>query len=55
MKNYTITQIKVIDKVVSIINKIIEKKLLSETESIITLIMPFFYKYQDYVETYDMG
>ncbi len=52
---YSITQIKVIDKVVSIICKIIAMKLLSETDSIISLIMPFFYKYQDFIETYNMN
>jgi hypothetical protein len=50
----TITQIKVIDKVVSIINKIIERKLITETESIMNLVMPYFYKYQDFIETYTM-
>lgn len=51
----TTTQIKVIDKVVSIIDKLVEKKILKENESVITLIMPFFYKYQNYIETYTMG
>lgn len=52
--SYSITQIKVIDKVVSIINKLINMKLLLETDSIISLIMPFFYKYETFIETYTM-
>lgn len=47
-----LTQMKVIDKVISIINKLIDNNLLKETESIISLVMPFFYKYQDFIETY---
>ena len=47
-------QLKTIDKIVSLLDKLIEHKIIHETDTIMSLVMPYFYKYDKYIETYAM-
>jgi hypothetical protein len=58
LKNHTTFSIKIkmIDKLINVINTFYEKGILDETDTLYQLISPFFYQYDDdYLEVYEYG
>ena len=50
--NY-ITKIKIIDKIVMSINKLIKGAVFDKTDNLLTLILPYFYTYTEFIEEYN--
>lgn len=50
--NY-IAKIKIIDKIMYYLNKLIEFNILKKTDNILSLILPYFYTYNNYIEEYN--
>lgn len=48
-----ITKIKKTDQITSLINKLIVSNTLEKTDSLLTLILPYFYSYTEYIEEYN--
>lgn len=52
ISNY-IAKIKIIDKILTYIDKLIEFNILKKTDNISSLILPYFYTYNNYIEEYN--
>ena len=50
--NYLI-QIKIIDKVIGSITKLIDAKILEKTDNLLSLLLPYFYRYMEFIEEYN--
>ena len=48
-----ISKIKIIDKIAASIGKLIKFGVFEKTDSLLTLILPYFYTYTDFIEEYD--
>lgn len=46
------TKMKIIDKLLASMNKLISNKIISKKDSLLTLILPYFYKYNKIIEEY---
>jgi hypothetical protein len=46
-------RIKIIDRILLIINKLIKCKIFEKTDNLLTLILPFFYTYTEFIEEYN--
>lgn len=51
--NNYITKIKIIDKIVMSINKLIKGSVFDKTDNLLTLILPYFYIYTEFIEEYN--
>ena len=49
----TITKIKIIDKIIASIHKLIKSNVFEKTDNLLTLILPYFYTYADFIEEYN--
>lgn len=47
-----VKKMKILDKLVQHINKIINTNILKKTDTLLTIILPFFYKYTEFIEEY---
>lgn len=47
------TKIKIIDKIISSISKLIDINIFTKTDNLLTLILPYFYIYNQYIEEYN--
>lgn len=47
-----ITKIKIIERIKKSINKLINTGVLSKSDNMLTLILPYFYKYTEFIEQY---
>jgi hypothetical protein len=52
--NCHISIIKIIDKVISIIDKLINHNIIKESDTVLDLLMPYFYDYHNYIEIYSI-
>lgn len=50
--NSYVKQMKILDKIVTYFNKIINNGIIKKTDSLLTLLLPFFYKYIECIEEY---
>lgn len=50
--NYII-KIKIIDKILYSINKLIKSNIFEKTDNLLTLILPYFYTYTEFIEEYN--
>ena len=48
-----IMKIKIIDKIISSINKLIKSSVVEKTDNLLTLILPYFYVYPEFIEEYN--
>jgi hypothetical protein len=48
-----ITKIKIIDLIMKHINKLINNNILDKTDNLLTLILPYFYTYTEFIEEYN--
>lgn len=48
-----IAKIKIIDRIISLLNKLIHHEVLKNTDNLLTLILPYFYVYTDFIEEYN--
>lgn len=48
-----ITKIKIIDRIIYSINKIIKAEICDNTDNLLTLILPYFYTYTEFIEEYN--
>ena len=51
--NNNLTKIKIIDKIMGSINKLIKSGILDKTDNFLTLILPYFYTYTEFIEEYN--
>lgn len=51
-KNY-ITSLKIIDKLIQNINSLINKKFIEKTDTLLSLIIPYFYIQTEFIEEYN--
>mgnify|MGYP005847801399 CR=1 FL=1 len=51
-ENY-IVKIKIIDKIMTSINKLIQNDVLDKTDNLLSLILPYFYTYTKFIEEYN--
>jgi len=51
--NDFLVKIRILDKIILSINKIIASGIFSLTDNLISLIIPYFYNYTDYIEEYN--
>lgn len=51
VKNYVV-KIKIIDRVLSSIDKLIRHDIFEKTDNLLTLILPYFYTYTEFIEEY---
>ncbi|XWV26553.1 hypothetical protein QJ857_gp0514 [Tupanvirus soda lake] len=51
--NSYITKIKIIDKITAAINKLINGGVFDKTDNLLTLILPYFYTYTEFIEEYN--
>jgi len=51
-QNY-IMKIKIIDKIAGYIDKLIKHNVFEKTDNLLTLILPYFYTYTEYIEEYN--
>jgi hypothetical protein len=51
--NNYITKIKIIDKIIMFINKLIKGNVFEKTDNLLTLILPYFYTYTEFIEEYN--
>lgn len=47
-----ITKLKIIERIKKSIDKLINTKILSKSDNMLTLILPYFYKYTEFIEQY---
>lgn len=47
-----LTKIKIIDKITIGLNKLIKANILEKTDNLLTLILPYFYTYTEFIEEY---
>lgn len=47
------SKLKMIDKIMMYINKLIKAQVFGKTDNMLTLILPYFYKYTEYIEEYN--
>lgn len=52
VRNY-LTKIKIIDKISASINKLIRNNIFDRTDNLLTLILPYFYTYAEFIEEYN--
>lgn len=45
--------IKILDKITADLNKVIDANILDKTDTIMSLILPYFYTYAEYIEEYN--
>lgn len=50
--NY-IAKIKIIDKITGYVNKLIKSGIFDKTDNLLTLILPYFYTYTEFIEEYN--
>lgn len=50
--NNYIMKIRIIDKICAFINKLIKSGILEKTDNLLTLILPYFYTYAEFIEEY---
>ena len=48
-----LTKIKIIDKITGALNKLIKFGVFEKTDNLLTLILPYFYTYTDFIEEYN--
>ena len=48
-----IMKIKIIDKISSSVDKLIKSDVFEKTDNLLTLILPYFYTYTEYIEEYN--
>lgn len=48
-----ITKIKIIDKIIYLLNKIIKSGICENTDNLLSLILPYFYTYTEFIEEYN--
>jgi hypothetical protein len=48
-----VTKIKIIDKIIDWISKLIVGNVLGRTDNLLTLILPYFYTYTEFIEEYN--
>ena len=51
-KNY-ITKIKIMDRLLGSINKLVQFNVFEKTDNLLTLILPYFYTYTEFIEVYN--
>ncbi|BCS83010.1 hypothetical protein QLL95_gp1113 [Cotonvirus japonicus] len=51
LENY-LTKIKIIDKIYTLLNKLIKQNILENRDNMLSLILPYFYTYPEYIEEY---
>ena len=51
--NDYLREIKIIDKIIGYINEMLNAKISSKTDNMISLIIPYFYNYTEYIEVYN--
>ena len=51
-KNY-IVKIKIIEKIIASVNKLINGNVFEKTDNLLTLILPYFYTYTEFIEEYN--
>lgn len=47
-----LNKIKIIDKITGYIDRLVESKVLDKTDNLLTLILPYFYTYTEFIEEY---
>lgn len=47
-----ITKIKIIDKVMLYINRLVDNDIFGKTDNLLSLILPYFYTYTEFIEEY---
>lgn len=52
VNKYIIKQ-KILDKIIGYIKKILEHGILKKTDNLLSLLLPYFYKYTEYIEEYN--
>nr|AEX62968.1 hypothetical protein mv_R764 [Moumouvirus Monve] len=45
--------IRIIDKIMSSINKLMDSEVLEKTDTLLSLILPYFFTYTEYIEEYN--
>lgn len=48
-----ILKVKIIDKMIKSINKLIDSRVFDKTDNLFSLILPYFYTYAEYIEEYN--
>lgn len=48
-----LVKIKIIDKIITAINKLIIEEVFDKTDNLLTLILPYFYTYMEFIEEYN--
>lgn len=46
-------KIKIIDKIIGFINKLVKNNVFEKTDSMLSLILPYFYAYTEFIEEYN--
>lgn len=53
--SYTyIMKVRIIDKILEMINKMIKNGIMQNNDTLLSLILPYFYQYQNYIEEYNV-
>ncbi|QGR53820.1 hypothetical protein [Moumouvirus maliensis] len=52
LKQYTMN-IRIIDKIMSSVNKLIDSSVVDKTDTLLSLILPYFFTYTEYIEEYN--
>uniref|UniRef100_A0A6G6AAX5 Uncharacterized protein n=1 Tax=Borely moumouvirus TaxID=2712067 RepID=A0A6G6AAX5_9VIRU len=52
LKQYTMN-IRIIDKIMSSVNKLIDSGVVEKTDTLLSLILPYFFTYTEYIEEYN--
>lgn len=52
IKSYLV-KVKILDKIIASINKLINGKVFDKTDNLFSLILPYFYTYTEYIEEYN--
>ncbi|AGF85468.1 hypothetical protein QJ854_gp314 [Moumouvirus goulette] len=52
LKQYTMN-IRIIDKIMSSMNKLIESLVFKNTDTLLSLVLPYFFTYTEYIEEYN--
>ena len=48
-----VTKIKIIEKIIHSINRLLETKILTNSDNLLKLLLPYFYTYIEYIEEYN--
>ncbi|MEM0354202.1 MAG: hypothetical protein QXW79_01335 [Thermoplasmata archaeon] len=51
--NSYLSKIRLVDKLINYINKLVDFGILKKTDNLLTLILPYFYNYTKYIEEYN--